>query len=94
MAVRRDESEEQSDLIGSMQIFLLIFLMHISELTGCSPDRKIFVLMNNHASHLSVAAIDKGRDLSVVLLTIPPKPFHKLQHLDVSVYGPFKLDRT
>ena len=66
------------------------FLMHISELTGCSPDRKILVLMDNHESHLSIAAIDKARDLGIVLLTIPPKTSHKLQPLDVSVYGPFK----
>ena len=38
------------------------FLMHISEFTGCSPDRKILVLMDNHQSHLSIAAIDKARD--------------------------------
>ena len=66
------------------------FLMHISELTGCSPDRKILVLMDNHESHLSIAAIDKARDLDIVLLTIPPKTSHKLRPLDVSVYGPFK----
>ena len=64
--------------------------MHISEFTGCSPDRKILVLMDNHESHLSIAAIDKARDLGIVLLTIPPKTSHKLQRLDVSVYEPFK----
>ena len=66
------------------------FLMHISELTGCSPDRKIFVFMDNRESHLSIAAIDKAKDLSIVLLTIPPKTSYKLQPLDVSVYGPFR----
>ena len=45
------------------------FLMHISELTGCSPDRKILVLMDNQESHLSIAAIDKEKDLGIVLLT-------------------------
>ena len=66
------------------------FLMHISELTGCSPGRKILVLMDNHESHLSIAAIDKAKDLGIVLLSIPPKTSHKLQSLDVSVYGQFK----
>ena len=42
-------------------------LMHISELTGCSPDRKILVLMDNHESHFSIATIDKARDLGIVL---------------------------
>ena len=66
------------------------FLMYVSEFTGCSPDRKILVLVDNHESHFSIAAIDKARDLGIVLLTISSKTFHKLQLLDVSVYGPFK----
>ena len=66
------------------------FLTRISKFTGCSPDRKILVIMDNHESHLSIAAIDKARDLGIVLLKIPPKTLHKLQPLDVSVYGPFK----
>ena len=64
--------------------------MHIGELTGCSPDRKILVLMDNHESHLSIASIDKARDLDIVLLTIPPKTSHKLQPLNVFIYEPFK----
>ena len=48
------------------------FLMHISEFTGCSPDRKILVLMDNHESHLSIVAIDKARDLGIVFLAISP----------------------
>ena len=65
--------------------------MHINKLTGCSPDRKILVIIDNHESHLSIAAIDKAKDLGIVLLTIPPKMSHKLlQPLDISVYGPFK----
>ena len=46
--------------------------------------------MDNYESHLSIAAIHNARDLGIVLLTIPPKTSHKLQPLDVSVYGPFK----
>ena len=46
--------------------------------------------MDNHESHLSIAAIDKARNLGIVLLAILPKTLHKLQLLDVSVYGPFK----
>ena len=48
------------------------------------------MIMDNHESHLSIAAIGKARKLGIVLLTIPPNTSHKLQPLDVSVYGPFK----
>ena len=70
--------------------FFVDFLTHISELTGCSPDRKILVLVDNHELHLSMAAIDRARDLCIVFLTLPPKTSIKFQPLDVSVYGPFK----
>ena len=63
--------------------------LFVSKLTGCSPDCKILVIMENHESHLSIAAIDKARNLGIILLTIPPKTSHKLQPLNVSVYGPF-----
>ena len=46
--------------------------------------------MDNQESRLSIAAIDKAKDLGIVLLTIPPKTSPKLQPLNVSVYGPFK----
>ena len=68
--------------------------MHISELTGCSSDHKILVLIDNHESHLSIAAIDKARDLGIVLLTIPPK--HPINY-SLSMYlfmGHLKLDTT
>ena len=48
--------------------------------------------MDNHESHLSIVAIDKARDLGIVLLTIPPKIPHKLQPLDACVHGPFKTE--
>ena len=46
--------------------------------------------MDNHESHISLAAIDKAREGGIVLLTIPLKTFHKLQPLNKSVCSPFK----
>ena len=66
------------------------FLEHIVQLTGCTPERKILIIMDNHESHISIAVIDKARALGIVLLTIPPKTSHKLQPLDVAVFNPFK----
>ena len=66
------------------------FLDHISDLTCCSKESKILVILDNHESHISLAAIDKARECGIVLLTIPPKTSHKLQPLDKSVFSPFK----
>ena len=46
--------------------------------------------MDNHESHISLAAIDLAKKMGVVLLTIPPRAIHRLQPLDKSVYGPLK----
>ena len=66
------------------------FLHHVSHLTACSPERKILTIMDNHKSHITLAAIDKAREPGIVLLTIPPKTSHKLQLLDKTVFGSFK----
>ena len=48
------------------------------------------LLLDNHAAHVSLTAVEFCRDHGIVLLTIPPKTSHKLQPLDVAVYNPFK----
>ena len=66
------------------------YLDHVIEQTGCSKDRKILLIMDNHESHVSLAAIDKAKNNGIVMLTIPPHCSHKMQPLDVTVFGPFK----
>ena len=66
------------------------YLHHLAYHTRCSLENKIVVVMDNHESHISLAAIDYARQKGIVLLTIPPHSSHKLQPLDKTVYGPFK----
>ena len=66
------------------------YLHHLAYHTRCSLENKIVVVMDNHESHISLAAIDYARQKGIVLLTIPPHSSHKLQSLDKTVYGPFK----
>ena len=51
-------------------------LGHVAELICSSPNRKILVFMDNHETHISLATINKARDLGIVLLTIPPHTSH------------------
>ena len=50
----------------------------------------VLLILDNHASHISLPAIDKCKELGIILLTIPPKTSHRLQPLDVSIFSPFK----
>ena len=50
----------------------------------------IINLLDNHESHTSLASIDFARENGITLLTIPPQTSHRLQPLDITVFGPFK----
>ncbi|XP_023310002.1 uncharacterized protein LOC108904856 [Anoplophora glabripennis] len=65
-------------------------LEHIVKHTSCNKENKILLLMDNHESHTTLAAILYARENGIVLLSFPPHTSHKLQPLDVGVYGPFK----
>ncbi|XP_036341977.1 uncharacterized protein LOC118751305 [Rhagoletis pomonella] len=65
-------------------------LIHIRSHARCTIDDPILLLMDNHASHCSLDSVIYSRDNGICLLSFPPHTSHKLQPLDVSVFGPFK----
>lgn len=65
-------------------------LEHIVKHTKCNRENKILLLMDNHESHTTLDAILYARENGVVLLSFPPHTSHKLQPLDIGVFGPFK----
>ena len=65
-------------------------LAFFKENVRCSKERHVLLLMDNHESHLSVQGLDFCKDNGIVILTLPPHTFNKLQPLDRSVFGPFK----
>ena len=58
--------------------------------TNALNDNPAFLMHNNHESHLSILVINYTKKHRITLLTIHPHYSHKLQPLDVSIYGPFK----
>ncbi|XP_072398037.1 uncharacterized protein [Diabrotica undecimpunctata] len=66
------------------------YLQHFISVVKPSPENKVLLILDNHESHLSLAAIHIARDNGIVILTFPPHTSHKLQPLDRSVFGPFK----
>lgn len=74
---------------NTKETFVQILRGFIEE-TGSSLSNRQLLYMDSHESHISLEAIDMARDNGVDFLTFPPHCTHKMQPLDVSVYGPFK----
>jgi len=62
------------------------FLKHMN----ASASKPAVLVMDNHIRHLSVETVNLARENGVTIVTFPPHCSHRLQPLDVSVYGPFK----
>ncbi|XP_049873490.1 jerky protein homolog-like [Pectinophora gossypiella] len=68
----------------------LCFLEHFKKHTNAAPSHKVLLVLDNHASHVHINALDFCKDNGIVLLSFPPHCSHRLQPLDRSVFGPFK----
>jgi len=66
------------------------YMKHFVKHTRASTSRPVLLLLDNHCSHLSIEVLNIAKENGVVMLSFPPHCSHKLQPLDVSVYGPFK----
>lgn len=54
------------------------------------PDTPVFLLLDNHESHVSVEVVDFCKEVRIILVTFPRHCSHKFQPLDFTVYGPVK----
>ena len=48
------------------------------------------MVLDNHQSHLSIAALELAKKNGVHIIILPPHTSHKTQPLDRSVFGPMK----
>lgn len=63
-------------------------LKHIIKFVKPSKDKPCLTLMDNHKTHITVEIVILAREKNIIMLTFPPHCSHRLQPLDVSVYGP------
>ena len=63
---------------------------HFVKHSNASVDNQARLIMDNHEFHSSIDVIEYAKQHGETLLTIHSHCSHKLQPLDVSVYGPFK----
>ncbi|XP_050309704.1 uncharacterized protein LOC126745759 isoform X1 [Anthonomus grandis grandis] len=66
------------------------FMKHFVKHTSPTKQSPVLLLLDNHSSHLSIKTVEYAKNNEVVMLSFPPHCTHKLQPLDVSVFGPFK----
>lgn len=66
------------------------FMKHFIKHAKPSVDQPVLLILDNHQSHINLDVIKYAKENHVTLLSFPPHCSHKLQPLDVSVYGPFK----
>lgn len=65
-------------------------LIHFREFTQASCNNPVHLLLDNHSSLCSLESIKYAKENDIELLTFPPHLTHRLQPLDVGLFGPFK----
>ncbi|KZS10313.1 Uncharacterized protein APZ42_025241 [Daphnia magna] len=68
-------------------VFIFPHVKFISRMTERGPPGCLGLA---HPSHLDPEVIKYAKENGIIMLTFPPHSSHKLQPLDVSMYGPFK----
>ena len=71
------------------ELFLDV-MMHFIKCTSSSKENPSLLIYDNHESHLSLPVLDMAKENGVTILTLHPHCSHKMQPLDVSIFGPFK----
>lgn len=66
------------------------YMRHFIQHSHSSLESPNLLILDGHTSHLSIEALDLAAENGVTLLTLPPHCSHKLQPLDVSIFGPVR----
>lgn len=68
----------------------LEWLQHFTQHAKPSAEEPILLVLDNHASHISLAIYEYCKKNHIHMLSLPPHTSHRMQPLDVSFFGPFK----
>lgn len=68
----------------------LDWLSHFKEHAKPSANNPILLILDNHASHCSLKAVEFYRNNHIFALTLPPHSSHKMQPLDRSFFNSLK----
>ncbi|KAF2900936.1 hypothetical protein ILUMI_05249 [Ignelater luminosus] len=65
-------------------------LDHFIKFTNSCSENPTLLIYDNYESHIFLATVENARKFGVDILMLPPHCSHRMQPLDVSVFGPFK----
>ena len=60
------------------------WLNRFQKTTNASSENKVILILDNHTSHVFLAAINFARKNGIIMLSIPPHTSHKIQPLYIS----------
>lgn len=64
------------------------WLTHFKAKTNPTSENPMLLILDNHTTHCSVEAYDFCVANSIVIVSIPPHTSHRLQPLDLTIFGP------
>uniref|UniRef100_A0A2A4K6U7 DDE-1 domain-containing protein n=1 Tax=Heliothis virescens TaxID=7102 RepID=A0A2A4K6U7_HELVI len=73
----------------SEQLFV-DWLHHFKSFARPAEDNIILLILDNHESHISLAAYEFCKKNYIHVLTLPPHASHRMQPLDLTFHGPLK----
>lgn len=66
------------------------FIRALESRGGVSPSNRHLLVVDGHNSHVTLEVVQKAMDVGLDIITLPSHTSHRLQPLDVSIFGPFK----
>lgn len=66
------------------------WLHHFQSFVKASRDAKVLLIVDGHASHKSLGALNFAKENGIEMVCLPPHCTHRMQPLDVCFYGPLK----
>ena len=66
------------------------WLNHFTEYVKPTQEKPVILLLDGHASHKTLTAVEFCRDHNITLISFPPHSTHRLQPLDLCFFGPLK----
>lgn len=81
---------EVSESGWSNETIFLRWLEHFKANTGASNDNKVILILDNHESHYSLPIWHFCRSNGILMVSIPPHSSHRIQPLDLTIFGPLK----
>lgn len=68
----------------------LLWIQHFKDHVKPTQEEPVLLILDNHSSHCTLAAVNFCRENHIVLLSLPPHSSHRMQPLDRCFFSPLK----